>query len=205
MTSFTHHDCEVLAKERAFQGYFAIDKYTIRHRLFNGGWSEPFSRELFERGHATAVVLYDPVRDEVVLLEQFRIGALGSERSPWMIEIVAGIIEPGETPEAVAIRECYEEAGQEVKQIEYIGKYFCTPGGSSESITLFCARVDSTEVAGVYGLEHEQEDIRVFTMPLSEVRKVINEDYFENATSLIGMQWLLLNSEQLKERWLENS
>ena len=197
MNTFTHDDYQILDKKRAYQGYFAVDSYEIRHRLFNGGWSEGFRRELFERGDAVAVLLYDPVLEQVVLQEQFRIGALSSDKSPWMTEIVAGIIDPGETAEQVAIRECYEEAGQQVSDLIYVGKYFCTPGGSSESITLFCATVDSTQVGGIYGLEYEQEDIRVFTMPLEDVKNALQANEFENATTIIALQWLLLNKDNI--------
>ena len=197
MNTFAHDDCQILDKKRTYQGYFAIDTYTLRHRLFNGGWSEAFNRELFERGHAVAVLLYDPVLEQVVLQEQFRIGALTSDKSPWMTEIVAGIIDPDETPEQVAIRECYEEAGQRVTDLIYVGKYFCTPGGSSESITLFCATVDSTQVGGIYGLDDEQEDIRVFTMSLEDVRNALQSNAFENATTIIALQWLLLNKDNI--------
>jgi len=202
MAQFDHKDFRIVEKIRTFQGYFAIDEYQIEHKLFNGGWSQTFSRELFERGDASAVILFDPEREAVVLLEQFRVGALNSEHSPWMIEIVAGIIEAGETSESVAIREAKEEAGQDIEQLEYIGKYYSTPGGSSESISLFCARVDSSSAGGVFGLEHEQEDIRVFTMTLNEVESGLNRGLIENATTIIAMQWLLLNHQRLKKQWL---
>ncbi len=196
MNTFDHDDFEILGKERAFQGYFAIDTYRLRHKLFAGGWSEPFQRELFERGHAAAVLLFDPMRDEVVLLEQFRVGAITSDVSPWMTEIVAGIIENDESAEAVAIREAYEEAGQRISELHFISKYFSTPGGSSESITLFCATVDATDVTGIYGLDSEQEDIRVFTMTLAEIRAGLDSGAFENATTIIALQWLLLNRDK---------
>lgn len=198
MNTFDHDDYQILKKKRSYQGYFAIDTYKIRHRLFAGGWSDSFHRELFERGSAVAVLLYDPFRQQVVLQEQFRIGALSSDKSPWLTEIVAGIIDPGESAEQVAIRECYEEAGQRVSDLIYVGKYFCTPGGSSESITLFCAAVDSTQVGGVYGLEHEQEDIRVFTMSLADVKQALEAHEFENATTIIALQWLLLNEDSIE-------
>lgn len=196
MTQFAHDDYEIVEQKRSFQGYFAIDTYRIRHRLFAGGWSDVFQRELFERGHAAAVLLFDPKRNEVVLLEQFRIGALTSEKSPWMIEVVAGIIEEGETAEEVAVRECQEEAGVTVEQLDYIGQYFCTPGGSSESIKLYCATIDSSNIGGIFGLEHEQEDIRVFTMPLADVKVCLDSGEIENATTIIALQWLLLNQHK---------
>ena len=197
MTQFAHNDFEVIAKERTYQGYFAIDTYRIKHRLFAGGWSQVFQRELFERGQAVAVLLYDPHRQQVVLQEQFRIGALNSDHSPWLIEIVAGIIEPEESPEQVAIRECEEEAGVRVNELEYIGKYFCTPGGSSETISLYYALVDSSNIGGIFGLDYEQEDIRVFTMPLADIRAGLESGKIENATTIIALQWLLLNQDKL--------
>ncbi|MBT8449440.1 MAG: NUDIX domain-containing protein [Gammaproteobacteria bacterium] len=202
MTTFSHNDYRIINKTRIFQGYFAIDEYELQHRLFDGGWSAQFKRELFERGHAVAVILYDPKRDEVILLEQFRVGALTSERTPWMIECVAGIVEPNETPEQVAIREVEEEAGVIIDTVELIGKFYTTPGGSSESISLYCARVNSEDVGGVHGLEYENEDIRVFSLAVNEVKERLNTGYFENATALLSMQWLVLNKERLQASWL---
>lgn len=202
MSSFKHDDYRIINKKRLFQGYFAVDEYELQHRLFDGGWSGQFKREVFERGHAVAVVLYDPNRDQTVLLEQFRVGALTSKKSPWMIEVVAGIVDEGETPEQVAIREVKEEAGIEINKVEYIGKFYTTPGGSSESIRLYCAKVASDNVGGIHGLEHEHEDIRVFTMSLSEVEEKLSDGYFENASAMLSMQWLLLNKQRLQRTWL---
>ncbi|HTH17594.1 MAG TPA: NUDIX domain-containing protein, partial [Magnetospirillum sp.] len=158
-TRFSAEDVEVISKERKFQGYFAIDAYRLRHRTFAGGWTHEFTREIFERGHAVVVILYDPERDETALIEQFRSGALAAGMYPWLLECVAGIIEPGETPDQVAIREAKEEAGTEVSDMVHIGRYIITPGGSSETCELFCARIDSSKIAGLHGLAHEGEDI----------------------------------------------
>jgi len=201
MQTFNHDDYEIKKRDRVFQGYFAIDKYTIRHRLFNGGWSNEFQREVFERGNAAAILLYDPDLQKVVLLEQFRVGALCSEKSPWMVEVVAGIIEQDETAEQVAIREAVEEAGQKIDQMIKIGDVFATPGGSSEQLALFCGKVDATGASGVFGLEHENEDIRVFTRDLDEVRDGLERGVFENATTIISLQWLLLNIEKVHKTW----
>lgn len=205
MVTFVHKDFQIIESKRAFQGYFAIEQVIFKHRLFKGGWSDAYQREIFERGNASAVILYDPNLQQVVLLEQFRPGALSSTKSPWMIEIVAGIIEEGETAENVAIREAEEEAGQVIDNLIEIGSYFTTPGGSSEKITLYCARVDATDATGIFGLEDENEDIRVFTMTLDEVSKGLEEGLFENATALIAMQYLLLNKQKLNELWLADN
>ena len=205
MQTFKHDDYQIIERKRVFQGYFAIDQLTIKHRLFNGRWSNEFRRELFERGSVAAVLLYDPALQKVILLEQFRVGALASEKSPWMFEIVAGIIEEGENTREVAIREAEEEAGQKISELIEIGHYFATPGGSSEGVTLYCAKVDASDAAGIYGLEDENEDIRVFTMDIDELKKGLDEGLFENATSLIALQWLLLNREKVHKIWKTNS
>jgi len=201
MQTYGHDDYQIIERKRVFQGYFAVDQLTIKHRLFDGSWSNEFQREIFERGNAAAVLLYDPDLQKVVLLEQFRVGALASEKTPWMYEVVAGIIEQGEVAKAVAIREAEEEAGQQITELIEISNYFATPGGSSEKLALYCARVDATDAEGIFGLENENEDIRVFTMGLDEVRKGLDEGLFENATSLIALQWLLLNCERVDALW----
>ena len=101
----------ILDKTVCYDGFFRIERYRLRHQLFRGGWSREITRELFERGHAAAVLPYDPLLDAVVLIEQFRIGALETPGDPWLLEIVAGVIDkPDETPEDVVRREAVEEA-----------------------------------------------------------------------------------------------
>src|SRR3990172_851438 len=155
------NDVEIIEKRTAYQGYFRIDSYRLRHRLHAGGWSDPLDRELFERGHVVAVLPYDPVADTVVLLEQFRVGAYVAGFPSWQTEVIAGIIESGETVEAVANREAQEEAGCEILELTPICRYLVSPGGATESVTLYCGRVDSRGLGGIHGLAHEHQDIRV--------------------------------------------
>ena len=121
---------EILEKTTPFKGYFRVDRYRLRHCKFESGWTGTIQREVFERGHAAVVLPYDPDQDRVVLIEQFRIGALAAGRDPWLIETVAGIIEPGETAADLVRREAREEAGCEIADLEEIGTFFPTPGGS---------------------------------------------------------------------------
>lgn len=195
-------DVIILEKTTPFQGYFRIDRYVLRHRTHAGGLTEPMSREIFERGHAVAVLLYDPDRDEVGLIEQFRPGAYAAGWEPWLIEVVAGIIDKGETPQQVAIREAQEEAGAEVTQIEPICRYLVSPGGTTESMEIFCARVDSTKLSGLHGLAHEGEDIRVFTISANEAISWVESGKIANSMTIIALQWLALNRTRLREKWL---
>ena len=194
-------DVEILEKQTVWKGRFQIDRYTLRHRLHGGGWSEPFVREVFERGHAAAVLPYDPMLDRVVLIEQFRPGAYAAGRHPWLVEIVAGMIDPGETAEAVVRREAWEEAHVELGEVEPIASCLVTPGACSESLDIFVGRTDAKNAGGVYGLKHEHEDIRVFTLATDEVAALLAGRKIENAVAIIALQWLLLNRMQLRNRW----
>ena len=194
-------DVEIREKRTVYQGHFRVDRYRLRHRLHDGGWSAEMSREVFERGHAAAVLPYDPIRDEVVLIEQFRVGAYAAGKSPWLVEIVAGIIDPGETPEEVVRREAREEAGLEVGALEPIADYLSSPGGASESVVLFCGRVDTAKAGGIHGQPDEDEDILVRVHPFAEVERMMRTASLSNAVTLIAVQWLALNREAVRARW----
>lgn len=192
---------EIIEKTTPFQGYFRIDRYTLRHRRHDGGWTAPMTREIFERGHAVAVLLYDPIRDEVGLIEQFRPGALAAGWHPWLVEVVAGIIDDDDAPEAVAIREAQEEAGVAIGDLLPICKYLVTPGGSTETMELYCARVDAATLGGFHGLEEEGEDIRVFSVAADEAIGWIESKRVLNSCAIIALQWLALNRRRLIALW----
>ena len=192
---------ELIERKTIFQGWFRIDRLTLRHTLFKGGWTQPFTREVFERGHAAAVLLYDPVRDAVALTEQFRVGAFSAGFPPWSVEIVAGIIDAGETGETTAIRESREEAGAEVTDLIPIAHVTATPGGSSESVRLYCARIDSSKMGGLFGLEAESEDIRVFVIPAAEALAWTESGRIVNVVSIAAIQWLALHKDAVRKKW----
>ncbi|MGH6960422.1 MAG: NUDIX domain-containing protein [Dongiaceae bacterium] len=194
-------DFEIIEKATVCGSYFRIDGYRVRHRLFAGGWSEEIRREVFERGHAAAVLPYDPEADTVVLIEQFRIGAVAAGMPAWQTEIVAGIIDQGESGEVVAHREAREEAGCEIRDLVPIAHYLVSPGGASESVRLYCGRVDSRGLGGIHGLPDEHEDIRVDVVPFGEAREQLLAGKIGNAVTIIALQWLLLNRDALRQRW----
>jgi ADP-ribose pyrophosphatase len=198
----TRDDVETIEIETVWKGYFRMDRLLLRHRLFTGGWGQPVTREVYERGHAAALLPYDPVRDEVVLIEQFRVGALTAGAEPWLVEIVAGIIEDGETAEDVVRRETVEEAGCTVTDIIPMMDVFTTPGGSSERIAIFLGRVDTRGVGGIHGLTDEGEDIRVFTESLDAALARMANGGITNVTAIAALQWLALNREKPRREWL---
>jgi len=192
---------QILDTQTVYEGFFRLEQYTLKHTLFAGGWSQPLKRELFRRGNCVAVLLYDPDRDEVVLIEQFRVGAVLQPKRAWLLEIVAGAIEEGETAEEVAYREAREEAGCEIRELREIMQFFTTPGGSSEWITLFCGIVDSSQVGGIHGLDEEDEDIRVSTLKFDEVFQLLEAGKIESGIPIIAIQWLYIHREKLRRQW----
>ncbi len=192
---------EIETREVCHDGVFRLERYRLRHALFRGGMSAPLTRELFERGHAVAVLPYDPQADAVVLIEQFRVGALGRAAGPWLLEIVAGVIDGDETPEAVARREAFEEAGVRLGRLERICRFYVSPGGTSESIHLFCGEVDAPAAGGVHGLAEEGEDIRVFTEPADAALARLARGEIDSASPVIALQWLTLNRTRLRRAW----
>ncbi|MEQ8965343.1 MAG: NUDIX domain-containing protein [Azospirillaceae bacterium] len=191
----------VIERSTCFQGFFRMDKFRLVHRRHDGGWIEPIDREVLMRGEAVAVLPYDPTTDRVVLLEQFRAGAYAADRPAWLTEIVAGIVDPGETVEAVARREAVEEAGLDLLDLEKVAEFFSSPGGSSEIIHLYVARVAAPEGEALHGLDEEGEDIRVFTLPGAEAAALATEGRCDNATTLIALLWFALNRDALRRRW----
>jgi ADP-ribose pyrophosphatase len=200
--TFGANDVRLLASETVFDGHFSVSKLRLQHRCFNGGWSEPVQREVFERGDAVGVLPYDPVDDTVILLEQFRAGALRGADSPWMLELVAGIVEHGETDEAVVHREAAEEAGCELAELVPIASYFPSAGACSEHVRLFCGRVLSAGVGEVHGMDEEGEDILVHAVPRADALALMAEDGIPNGHTLVALQWLALHGDRLRERWL---
>lgn len=200
LTELTGNDVQILAKEILFHGFFKMVKYRFQHRLFAGGWSRPLEREMLERGDAAAVLPYDPVTDSVVLIEQIRVGAL-EHSQPWQLEIVAGMVEVGESAQAVVQREAQEEAGIQLHHLEKITAYYPSSGGCSERLVLFVGTVDASTAQGVHGLAEEGEDIRVRVMPRAQAYREVENGRIENGASIIALQWLELNHQRLQAQW----
>lgn len=193
----------------AYKGYFKLNKYRVAYRQFNGHMGGEVQREVFERGHAVAVIPYDPIADKIILIEQFRIGThigmqdenwMDKNAHAWMYEIVAGVIDKGEQPSDVAIREMKEEANLDILDLRYIQPFFVSPGAVSEYIHLYLAIVDSRKAGGIFGLEDEAEDIKTHILPTAEVWQLLDSGKITNATALIALQWLRLNHKNIKPK-----
>ena len=192
---------EVIEKTTPYKGYFQVDSYRIRHSLFEGGVSQIIPREIFERGHAAAVLPFNANTGEIILIEQFRAGAYAASMDPWLLEVVAGIIEEDETAEDLSYREAIEEAGCQMGRLEKIGNFLMTPGGSSETITLFCGEIINHEKKDTYGLEHEGENIRAHVLKAENAYQLLKTGKVTNAITAIALQWLELNQKRVTALW----
>ncbi|MBM3069977.1 ADP-ribose diphosphatase [Lelliottia sp. RWM.1] len=199
--TFAKNDVEIIARETLYSGFFSMDLYRFRHRLFNGQMSGEIRREIFERGHAAVLLPFDPVRDEVVLVEQIRIAAYDTSPSPWLMEMVAGMIEEGESVEDVARREALEEAGLVVGRTKPVLSYLASPGGTSERLSILVGEVDATTAEGIHGLADENEDIRVHVVSREQAYQWVEEGKIDNAASVIALQWLQLHYQTLRNEW----
>ncbi|MEJ2043291.1 MAG: NUDIX domain-containing protein [Reinekea sp.] len=185
--------------EALYHGFYQMNKLTVTHQKFDGG-NITIERELFDRHDAVCVLLADIKHKQFVLIEQFRIGAL-QEDNPWLIELVAGLIDKDEQPEEVARREAIEEAGIELGRIHFITRYLPSAGGSNERIHLYVAEADCSKASGIHGLDEEGEDIRVLTVPFDQAFTWVEEGQINNAAAIIALQWFRLNQETLKQLW----
>jgi ADP-ribose pyrophosphatase len=199
--SFSKSDVEILKKESLYKGFFELNRYYFKHPLFAGGESEVVVREVFERGHAVAVLPYDPILDELVLIEQFRFPAAETNENPWLIEVVAGIIEKGEVLEDVCHREAQEEAGISLSHLTKISSYLTSPGACTERIHIYLAKVDASTAKGIHGLDIEAEDIKVLRVPFVQVVDWLSEGKIDNSTAIIAVQWLMLNKQKVLAKW----
>ena len=201
---FTQKDIEIISSEKLYKGFYDMRKIQFRHKLFAGGWSGVVTRELLVKGAASAVIAYDPKLDNVVLVEQVRIGAYDPQlsTSPWLFELIAGMIEAGETPENVALRESQEEAGVEIEHLQLALRVWDSPGGTFERIYLFAGKVDSTKAQGLHGLAEEHEDIRVHVVSRETAYEWVQQGKIDNGIAVMGLQWLQLNYRRLQQEWL---
>lgn len=201
--SYTFSDYQLDKRDPAYEGFFALEKFHFRHKRFDGSWSRSVQREVFVRGAATCVLPFDAKRQQVLLTEQFRVGALleSGAPSPWLLEIVAGINDKNESPETIARREAQEEAGIDLGELIKITSYFPSPGACTEWVYLLCGQADLSEASGIHGLYEEDEDIKVHVLDLDDAYALVQSGVICNAAAIITLQWLMLNRERVTALW----
>jgi len=195
-------DWKIHQKQLQYDGHFKVTQYQLTHQKYDGNETPMLRRELVARNDAVAMVAYDPHSDELVLVEQFRIGAI-NEQQPWLIEIVAGLIEQDEVPENVVIRECQEEIGCKPSELLKIGGFYTSPGGNTEWIHLYIGKISVSKIAQSGGLDHEGEDIKVMVVPASDIPYMLSTGEIRSAIAIIGLQWFVMNHENIRQTWLQ--
>jgi ADP-ribose pyrophosphatase len=197
---FTIHHRETL-----FQGYFRIERLHLSHDRFDGrGQIGPFTREILDRGQAAALLPYDPLTDQVLLIEQFRAGLVAQHApEPWTLEIVAGIIGGDHTPEAVARRETMEESGCSIDEVVFVAEIYTSPGCVTEKCTIFLGHANLDQAGGVFGLPEEHEDIRVHLLDFSVAMEWLEAGRIRTAPAVVALQWLALHRDQIRKCWLD--
>jgi ADP-ribose pyrophosphatase len=192
-TQHTRQDIDIIEKKTVYQGFFTLNRCQLKFRYFNGAWSPIVVRELFEPGLAVGVLVYDPAMQQIALVEQMRMGAYQSEKGPWLLEIIAGRVDPAEQTAATARREAKEEANIVIDRLTPMCDYWVSPGCSSERVHLFLGEADLSQAGGVHGLSSEHEDIRTQCIPVGQIKTLLETGRVDNAISIIALQWFCLN------------
>lgn len=198
------HGLAVESDEVVYGNRFAMQRVRFRYTRFDGSLSGLLTWELWRRGRGVVILPYDPRNDCVALIEQFRLPALAAGLAPVMTECAAGLLEPGEDPEAAARREIEEETGLRPDRFERIGRYMLMQGGCDEVMFYYAARVamPSPEQAGTHGLAQEHEDTRVLILPAEAAFAALDANRIENVTAAVCLYWLRGQRERLRREWL---
>lgn len=193
--------------ETVWHGRFPLQLVKFRNPRFDGSQSGLRTWELWRRGRAAAVLPYDPAADAVVLIEQFRLPALAAGIDPFMVELPAGLCDPGEEPAATARRETEEEIGSTVTRLEPISDVLLSPGGCDEHVFLYVGRL-AVPAAGPDGLVHgtgglasEEEDIRIRVWPAEAAVEAAMAGRFRNVITTLALFWLAARRPALRQAW----
>lgn len=195
------NDVRLLEQDTQFKGHFTLVQIHLQFKQFNGKWSPVIVREQIQRAHAVAALLVDLRAQKIVLVEQLRVGAIEATKghSPWLLEVVAGLLDAGETPEQAIGREVQEETGCSIEHLHWIGQFFTSPGGLQEQTTLFCAFVDVRHVKAFAGSASENEDIKCHCMEMTRALELLPNGLMTSSSTMIALQWLALNHKRLAQ------
>ncbi|MEZ5779488.1 MAG: gamma-glutamylcyclotransferase [Paracoccaceae bacterium] len=195
-------DVAETSARQVYANYFAVEEYELRFRRFDGAMSPEVNRAVFVSGDAAVVLPYDPVRDRVLVIEQFRMGPHGrGDPQPWLVEAIAGRVDGGETPETAALREAREEAGLEVRELIAVASYYPSPAMLAEYLYTYVGLADLPDgAAGIGGLPGEAEDIRAHLLSFDRLMELVASGEVNNAPLLILAYWLDRNRSDIRGR-----
>lgn len=186
----------VLGNKAIYQGFHNIELLEFSFDKFAGDTSGVVTREVFRRKPCVGLLPFDPIRQEIILIEQIRPGPISNNHpNPWLLEIVAGIVEEDEDAADTAIREAQEEANCSITKIIPLYEYYVSPGCTSETIKLFCGITDTTHAGGIFGVQAENEDIKVHVVNLQDAFELLKSGQIINAATIVALQWLIINHQ----------
>ena len=190
-TYYQHSDVEVIQKEMVYHGFLSIEKISLKHRLFNQtDYSPVLQRELIARKDAAGVLIYNHKQQQFALIEQFRVGAISDDQTPWQLEIIAGIIDEGEDPQTCITRESIEEAGCHIFEIEHLFTFYPSAGACTERFFLYAAQATLPRDGNLYGLKTEGEDIKLHIFNYADLDSLLKHPQIRNAPVIMALQWL---------------
>ena len=189
--SYNKQDVEVTSRETLFKGFLQVEKVSLRHRLFkNTGYSSVLQRELIHRPEAAGVLIYNDQQQRFALIEQFRVGALDDQQSPWQLEIIAGVLDGDESPETCIRRESLEESGCQLDQLQHLFSFYPSAGACSELFHLYAAQADLPEQGGIFGVANEGENIQLHLFDYADLSRLLTSGRLANAPVIMALQWL---------------
>ena len=202
----TPTDVVVEATQTVWKRRTQLDVVRFRQRKFNGLMSEPRTWEVWIRGHAVGVLPYDPVTDQLIMIEQFRYPAMLAGVDPVMLEVPGGFMDDGETEQQTAHRELQEEMGLAADRLHRIGRFVLSAGGSDESVTIFAGRMpapiaDADGIAGFAGLASESEDIRIRVLPAAQAIEHALAGTYANSITVMALLWFAARRDWLRQEW----
>ena len=189
--TYTHNDVEIQSREYAFKGFVQVEKVSLRHRLFNQTeYTTTIQRELIRRKEAAGVLIYNDQQQKFALIEQFRVGAIDDDVSPWQLEIIAGVLDGDESPESCIRRESVEESGCELNQIRHLFSFYPSAGACDEIFHLYVAQAALPAEGGVFGMPDESENIKLHIIDYSDLCILLQSNRLKNAPVIMALQWL---------------
>ncbi|MHA3083374.1 NUDIX domain-containing protein [Acinetobacter sp. ANC 5383] len=189
--SYNKQDVEVTSRETLFKGFLQVEKVSLRHRLFKKlGYTSVLQRELIHRPEAAGVLIYNDQQQRFALIEQFRVGALDDQQSPWQLEIIAGVLDGDESPETCIRRESLEESGCQLDQLQHLFSFYPSAGACSELFHLYAAEADLPEQGGIFGVADEGENIQLHLFDYADLARLLTSGRLANAPVIMALQWL---------------
>jgi nudix-type nucleoside diphosphatase (YffH/AdpP family) len=183
----------IVARRPVFKGWSTFDVVTVEATDAEG-MAYRIDRELIDHGEASAVLIVERQRSVAILVRQWRAGLIAAGVDPFLLEVCAGLIDPGETPEQAAKREAEEETGVKIGSMRKIGVVAPSAGTLTERIHLFIAEVSSARVADTWAGHDDGEHIEVVELPLAELFEMVRRGEIVDAKTLILVQHAMLET-----------